>query len=144
MKKLLTLFFLCISLFASAKVYTLYYGPNHDGKYLEIILHGKEAIACKHDTISRYSHSRVEDLLKESHLWRIKFAEFNESDNSLVFHNTFHNPVRLQYLLPNDLSTLEIKDLRPDAALPSEKCVLCLQFRRPGHGYLPAGKRHRL
>lgn len=114
----------CFAFITSAKVVTTYYGPNHNGKYLEIIFNGDEAIACVHDSVSRYSHSRVEDMLKAPHLWRIKFVRFNESDSTLVFHNTFHQPIRLQYILPNDLSTLEIKDLRQDADLPGEKLPL--------------------
>ena len=124
MKKLLTLLFVNIAHVTSAKVVTLYYGPNHDGKYLEIILHGDKAIAWQHESISRYSHSRVEKLLNDSHLWRIKFAWLNESDSTLVYNNTAHQPIRKRLIFSNDLSELEIKDLRPDAALPSEKLTL--------------------
>lgn len=124
MKKLLTLLFVSIACAASAKVVTLYYGPNHEGKYLELILHGDEAIAWKQDSISRYSHSRVEKLLNDSHLWRIKFAGLNESDSTLVYNNTAHKPVRKRLIFSNDFSTLEIKDLQHDADLRSEKLPL--------------------
>lgn len=124
MNKILLLLLVGFTLIADAKVITLYYGPNHEGKYLEMILHGDEAIAWKHDSISRYSHSRVEKLLNDSHLWRIKYVKYNESDNTLVFHNMFHKPVRMQYVFTNDMSTLEIKDLRNGADVSREKLPL--------------------
>lgn len=134
MKKYLLLLFVCIALFSSAKVYTLYYGPNHDGKYLEIMIHGDEAIAWTHDSIPGYSHARVEKMLNDPHLWRIKFEEFNESDNTLIFLNTFHNPIRKQLIFSNDFSTLEIKDLRKDTEIPSEKLELVKTHIDPRSG----------
>lgn len=123
MKKLLTLLFISISLFASAKVYTLYYGPDQNEKYYEMLIHGKEAIIwSQRDSISRYSHSRVEELLNVPHLWFIKFVRFDETNNTLVFKNT--NFRSKQILLANDLSTFELKDLRNDADFPSKKLPL--------------------
>lgn len=123
MKNLLTLFFLCISLFASAKVYTLYYGPDENGKYYELIIHGKETcLWSQRDSVSRYSHSRVEEMLSVPHLWFIKFVRFEKADSTLVFENTNLKSNRI--ILTNDLSTLELKDLRKDADLPSIKFPL--------------------
>lgn len=120
MKKFLLLLFVCVASLASSKVVTVYYGPNHDGKYLELMLHGDEAVIWVRDSISTYSHSRVMKVLKEPRLWRVKYVRFNESDSALVYGNTFHNPVRLYYDLSSDLSTLTIRNVLPDAKLPTE------------------------
>lgn len=120
MKKLLLLLTLTIAFMASSKVVTAYYGPNHNGKYLEFVLHGDEAIVCVHDSLARYSHSRVEDFLKEPRIWRVKYVRFNDADSTLVYRNTVHEPARIYFTLTTDLSTLNIKDVRPDAQIPVE------------------------
>lgn len=123
MKKLLSSLFISIAFFASAKVYTLYYGPTQGGKYYEMMIHGKEAILwAQRDSVSRYSHSRVEELLNVPRLWFIKFVRFDETDNTLVFENT--NLKSKQIVLANDLSTIEIKDLREDADSTAKKFPL--------------------
>ena len=123
MKKFLTLLFAGIAFVTSAKVYTMYYGPDQNGKYYELMIHGKEAcLWSQRDSVSRYSHSRVEELLNIPHVWFLKFERFNEGDNTLVFKNT--NRKTTQILLTNDLSTLEIRDLRKDADVPSKKFPL--------------------
>lgn len=124
MKRVLVVFFTSIAFILSAKVVTLYYGPYSDDKYLEIIMHGDEAIVYVQDTVLTYSHSRVEYMMKEPRLWRLKYVGFNESDSTLVFHNTFHKPVRKRFAISNDLSTLEIVDMRPDTIIPAEKLQL--------------------
>ena len=125
MRKILLLLFVSIAFFASAKVYTLYYGPDHNGQYLEFIIHGKKGISWyPRDSIPRYSHSRVEELLKEPSIWFVEFVKFNEADNTLIFHSTMYKPVQRRYIFSNDLSVLEIRDLRLYAALPTEKLPL--------------------
>lgn len=123
MRKILFNLFVSIAFFASAKVYTLYYGPDQNGKYYEMLIHGKEAILwSQRDSVSRYSHSRVEEMLSVPHLWFIKFKSFDEGDNTLVFKNT--NRKTIQIILTNDLSTLELKDLRKEPDVPSKKFPL--------------------
>lgn len=61
-------------------------------------------------------------MLSVPHLWFIKFVRFEKADSTLVFENTNLKSNRI--ILTNDLSTLELKDLRKDADLPSIKFPL--------------------
>lgn len=125
MRKLLSVIFVSIALFASAKVYTLYYGPDQNGKYYEMMIHGKGAcLQGPQDSIARYSHRRVELFLRDQSPWYLKFVRFNEGDNTLVWKNTHLKPAKNTIILAADLSVLEIKNLRSDKDAPGKKLPL--------------------
>lgn len=125
MRKILVIFFVSVALFASAKVYTLYYGPDENGKYYEMLIHGKEAVIfSQRDSVARYSHSRVEKMLQEPTVWRIKFVQFNEEDNTLVFENTYTKSAKNNIILAEDLSVIEFRNLRSYADKPGKKLPL--------------------
>ena len=125
MRKILVILFVGIALFASAKVYTLYYGPDQNGKYYELLIHGKEAcLLASQDSIARYSHHRVELFLRDRSPWYLKFVRFNEADNTLVWKNTNLKPAKNTIILAADLSVLEIKNVRSDGNAPGKKLPL--------------------
>lgn len=125
MRKILFILFVSVALFASAKVYTLYYGPDQNGKYYEMLIHGKEAcLLVQQDSIARYSHRRVELFLRDQSPWYLKFVRFNEGDNTLVWKNTHSEPAKNNIILTADLSVLEIKNLRSDEGAPGKKLPL--------------------